>query len=44
MQENLLNILIKMINAVWSDLDWKTIMFSHVKSEKSIVKCQSVNW
>lgn len=41
MQENLFNMLIKSINAVWSDLNWKTIMFSHVKSEKSRVKCQS---
>lgn len=42
MQENLLNMLIKFINVVWSDLNLKkTIMFSHVKSEKGSVKCQS---
>lgn len=40
MEENLLNMLIKFINAVWSDFN-KTIMFSHVKSEKSSIKCQS---
>lgn len=41
MEENLLNMLIKFINAVWSEFNWKTIMFSHVKSEKSSIKCQS---